>query len=323
MSARSPVASPAGSGGLPSGVSVVTSTPTAASAPRASYRTVFGDLASLTKPGITRLVLFTTAAGFLLAGGRSSDLLLLLHTLVGAGFAAAGANALNMWWERDTDRWMHRTAARPLPAGRLSASAALVFALAISAFGLAYLALLVNLAAVVLVAASLLSYVLVYTPLKRRTHHATLIGATPGALPILAGWVATGARIDAAAVALFAVVFLWQMPHFYALAWVYRDDYGRGGLRMLSVVDPVGTRIGLESTLYSVALLGASVVPVAAGLLGWVYGIGAAVLGLGMVLLSARLWRVRDDRRAWRLFFASIIYLPVLLALMLLDRFLV
>ncbi|HUG39922.1 MAG TPA: heme o synthase [Longimicrobiales bacterium] len=304
-------------------MSVVTSAPTAAPAPRASYRTVFGDLASLTKPGITRLVVFTTAAGFLMAAGRASDLFLLLHTVIGAGFAAAGANALNMWWERETDRFMTRTAARPLPAGRLSARAALLFALAISAFGLAYLALLVNLAAVVLVAASLLSYVLVYTPLKRRTHHATLIGATPGALPILAGWVATGAAIGPSALSLFGVVFLWQMPHFYALAWVYRDDYGRGGLRMLSVVDPVGSRIGLESTLYSAALLAVSLVPVATGLLGWVYGAGAVVLGLWMVALSARLWRVRNDRRAWRLFFASIVYLPVLLALMLLDRFLV
>lgn len=305
------------------GVSVATSNPTAAPASEASYRTVFGDLAALTKPGITRLVLFTTAAGFLMAAGRASDVVLLLHTLIGAGFAAAGANALNMWWERDTDAFMRRTSARPLPAGRLPPGAALLFALAISGYGLLHLALFVNLPAVLLVAASLLSYVLVYTPLKRRTHHSTLIGATPGALPILAGWTAAGVQIDAAALALFGVVFLWQMPHFYALAWVYREDYGRGGLRMLSVVDPVGRRIGVESTLYSAALLGVSLIPAAAGLLGPVYAVGAALLGLVMIALSARLWQVREDQRAWKLFLGSITYLPALLVLMLLDRFLV
>ena len=302
---------------------VATSNPTIAPARRASYRTVFGDLASLTKPGITRLVVFTTAAGFLMAAGRASDLVLLFHTVIGAAFAAAGANALNMWWERDTDAFMRRTSGRPLPAGRLGSRAALLFALGLSLYGLLHLALFVNPAALLLVAASLLSYVLVYTPLKRRTHHATLIGAIPGALPILAGWAATGAPIDTAALALFGVVFLWQMPHFYALAWVYREDYGRGGLRMLSVIDPVGTRIGLESTLYSVALLGASLVPVVTGLLGWVYAAGATALGGGMILLSARLWEVRNDGRAWKLFLGSITYLPVLLVLMLVDRFLV
>lgn len=307
-------------GGLPSGVSVATSTPTSQPARRAAFRTAFGDLASLTKPGITRLVLLTTATGFVMATGWASDLVLLLHTLVGAGFAAAGANALNMWWERDTDAFMRRTARRPLPAGRLTPAAALAFALGISAFGLLYLGLLVNIPALLLVAGSLLSYVLVYTPLKRRTHHATLIGAVPGALPMLAGWAAAGVAIDPAALALFGIVFLWQMPHFYALAWVYREDYDRGGLRMLSVIDPVGTRIGLESTLYSAALLAISLVPVATGLMGRVYGVGAVLLGTAMVVLSARLWTVRNDDRAWKLFLGSITYLPVLLFLMLLDR---
>lgn len=258
-----------------------------------------------------------------MAAGRASDLLLLLHTLLGAGLAAAGANALNMWWERDTDAAMRRTATRALPAGRLSPRAALSFALGMSAIGLGWLAAFVGVPALLLVAASLLSYVLIYTPLKRHTHHATLIGATPGALPILAGWAATGAPIDASALALFGIVFLWQMPHFYALAWVYRDDYGRGGLRMLSVVDPVGRRVGLESTLYSLALFGVALVPTLTGLLGGVYAGGAAVLGAGLVVLSARLWRVRDDERAWKLFLGSIVYLPALLALMLADRLLV
>jgi len=287
------------------------------------FRTALGDLAALTKPGITRLVVFTTAAGYLMALGTEADLVRLLHTVFGAGLASAGANALNMWWERDTDADMRRTHMRPLPSGRVSPRVALVFAVLLSAWGLLHLALFVNLATVALVAASLLSYVLVYTPLKRRTHHATLIGALPGSLPTLAGWTAANEPIGAAALALTAVVFFWQMPHFYALAWVYREDYARGGMRMLTVVDPGGKRLGLESFGYSVLLLAVSLVPVFTGLIGWVYGTGAAVLGVGMVVLSVRLWSQRDDQRAWHLFFGSIAYLPVLLALMLLDRFLV
>jgi len=305
-------------------VSVATSSsdPTAPTSPP-GFRTALGDLAALTKPGITRLVVFTTAAGYLMALGTDADLVRLLHTVFGAGLASAGANALNMWWERDTDADMRRTHMRPLPSGRLSPRLALVFAVLLSAWGLLHLALFVNLATVGLVTVSLLSYVLVYTPLKRRTHHATLIGALPGSLPTLAGWTAANEPIGAAAVALTAVVFFWQMPHFYALAWVYREDYARGGMRMLTVVDPRGKRLGLESFAYSVLLLAVSLVPVYTGLIGWVYGVGAAVLGVGMVALSIRLWIVRDDQRAWHLFFGSIAYLPVLLALMLLDRFLV
>jgi heme o synthase len=289
----------------------------------ASYRTVFGDLATLTKPGITRLVVFTTAAGYLMAAGLDADVVRLLHTLIGAALASAGANALNMWWERDSDAAMARTRRRPIPSGRLSPRLALGFALALSVLGLLHLAVFVNLATLLLVAVSLFSYVLVYTPLKRRTHHATLIGAVPGSLPALAGWTAAGEPIGAAALAITGIVFFWQMPHFYALAWVYRRDYGSGGLRMLSVIDPAGTRLGLESFLYSVTLLAVSLVPVATGLIGWFYAAGAAVLGLTMIVLSARLWAVRDDQRAWHLFFGSITYLPAILVLMLVDRFLI
>jgi heme o synthase len=282
---------------------------------------VFGDLATLTKPGITRLVVFTTAAGYLMAAGLGADVVRLLHTLVGAALASAGANALNMWWERDSDAAMARTRRRPIPAGRLSPRTALAFAMGLSVLGLAQLAIFVNLPTLLLVAASLLSYVLVYTPLKRRTHHATLIGALPGSLPALAGWTAADVPVGAAALAITGIVFFWQMPHFYALAWVYRDDYGTGGLRMLSVIDPAGTRLGLESFGYSVLLLAVSLVPVATGLLGWLYASGATALGLAMVVLSARLWAVRDNQRAWQLFFGSIVYLPAVLVLMLVDRF--
>jgi heme o synthase len=283
---------------------------------------MFGDLATLTKPGITRMVVFTTAAGFLMAAGAGASLLLLVHTLFGAALASAGANALNMWWERDTDAAMPRTARRPIPDGRVPARVALTFATSLAVLGLLHLAVFVNLLTVALVAASLVSYVLVYTPLKRRTHHATLIGAIPGSLPTLAGWTAAGEPIGAAALAITGIVFFWQMPHFYALAWVYREDYGQGGLRMLSVIDPNGTRLGLESFAYSVALLGVSLVPVLTGLLGWLYAVGAIALGGAMMALSARLWAVRDNQRAWQLFFGSIAYLPAILVLMLADRFL-
>jgi heme o synthase len=304
-------------------VTVATSSKRAPSETRSATRvTVFGDLAALTKPGITRLVVFTTAAGYLMAAGVDFDIVRLLNTLVGAALASAGANALNMWWERDSDAVMARTRGRPIPAGRVSARSALIFATGLSVLGLVHLAAFVNLPTVLLVAVSLFSYVLVYTPLKRRTHHATLIGAVPGSLPALAGWTAAGEPIGAAALALTGIVFFWQMPHFYALAWVYRSDYGSGGLRMLSVIDPGGSRLGVESFLYSVALLAVSLVPVATGLIGWVYAAGATALGSAMVVLSARLWAVRDDQRAWQLFFGSIIYLPIILVLMLVDRFL-
>lgn len=302
---------------------VTTTTPTpSAPAARTTVRAVLGDLATLSKPGITRLVLFTTAAGYLMAAGMASDLVRLFHTLLGTGMATVSANALNMWWERDSDRHMDRTSARPLPAGRLPAPVVLALALLVGGLGLAHLAYWVNALTVLLVAASLASYVLVYTPLKRRTHHATLIGTIPGALPVLAGWAAAAVPLDAGVGALFAVLLFWQMPHFYALAWVYREDYARGGLRMLSVVDPSGWRVGLESTLYSLALLAASLIPVFTGTLGALYGAAAAVLGVAMVILSVRLWRGRSARTAWQLFFGSITYLPVLLVLMLLDRFL-
>jgi heme o synthase len=302
-------------------VTVVTSKPAPDGIGGVGYRVMFGDLATLTKPGITRMVVFTTAAGFLMAAGAQANLLVLVHTLFGAALASAGANALNMWWERETDAAMPRTARRPIPDGRVPARVALTFASSLSVLGLLHLAVFVNALTVALVAASLLSYVLVYTPLKRRTHHATLIGAIPGSLPTLAGWTATGEPIGAAALAITGIVFFWQMPHFYALAWVYREDYGRGGLRMLSVIDPNGTRLGLESFFYSVALLGVSLVPVVTGFLGWFYAAGAAVVGLGMIVLSARLWIVRNDGRAWRLFFGSIAYLPAILVLILVDRF--
>src|SRR5688572_5257243 len=272
-------------------------------------------LFELTKPGITRMVLVTTAAGFYLAGGGA--LLLLLHTLIGTAMAASGTNALNQWVERDADALMRRTAQRPLPAGRLSSLEALVFASLISLVGLAYLSVFVNLPTALVVAITLTSYVFVYTPLKRKTWLSTLIGAVPGALPIVAGWTAAGRPITAVAVVLFGIMFLWQMPHFFALAWIYREDYGRAGFQMLTVVDRSGVRAARQGAWFAAALLPISLLPTLLGLTGAVYLVGATALGLMFVSLAGVMHiRGPSERLAARLFTGSIIYLPVLLVLM-------
>ena len=273
----------------------------------------------LTKPGITRLVLVTAAAGFYLAA-TAMNWWLLLHMLVGTALAASGTNALNQWAERDADARMRRTARRPLPSGRLRSGEALLFSAGIALLGLAYLLLFVNLTTAALVALSLTSYVFVYTPLKRVTWTATLVGAVPGALPILAGWTATGRPIDAMAIVLFLIMFAWQMPHFYALAWIYREDYARGGFRMLTVVDPSGRRAARQAVGYTLALVALSLLPVLRDAASPLY-LGGAVL-LGSVFLGLSLVQLTSlsERGAWRLFFGSVVYLPLLLALMVVDK---
>lgn len=273
----------------------------------------------LTKPGITRMVLVTTAAGFYLAGGGAFTML--LQTLLGTALAASGTNALNQWVERDADAKMRRTAQRPLPAGRLSAREGLIFASLISMLGLVYLFAFVNLLTALVVAFTLTSYVFVYTPLKRMTWLSTVVGAVPGALPIVAGWTATGQSINAVAVALFGIMFLWQMPHFFALAWIYREDYGRAGFQMLTVVDRTGVRAARQGALFAAALLPISLLPTLLGLTGVIYFVGAAVLSVGFLGLAAHMHvRGPNERLAAKLFTGSIIYLPVLLVLMVIDK---
>ncbi|MGQ0562689.1 MAG: heme o synthase [Gemmatimonadota bacterium] len=274
----------------------------------------------LTKPGITRLVLVTTAAAFYLASRGAIDVLLLLHTLVGTGLAASGTNALNQWAERDADARMRRTAMRPLPSGRLHSLEAAAFAWAISLLGLFYLIAFVNLTTTLIVGLSLTSYVFIYTPLKKKTWTSTLIGAVPGALPMLAGWTATGRPLTPGAWALFAIMFVWQMPHFYALAWIYREDYGRAGFKMLTVVDATGKRAARHTLWFAAALIPISILPALLGIAGDIYMIGAVALGIGFVLLAGRMLFSPNERLAWRVFTASIIYLPVLLLLMVVDK---
>ncbi|MGD8277232.1 MAG: heme o synthase [Gemmatimonadota bacterium] len=274
----------------------------------------------LTKPGITRLVVATAAAGYYLGTRGGFDVITFTHTLIGVALAASGSNALNQFAERDVDARMRRTSRRPLPTGRLGRIEALAFGLLIGGLGILQLVLFVNLTAAALVAASLTSYVLVYTPLKRLTWWCTLVGALPGALPILAGWTAAGSPINAAGLALFGILFLWQMPHFFALAWMYREDYMRGGLRMLTAYDPTGRRTARQIVLYCVALVAVSLLPAFVGVTGWIYAAGAVLLGLAFLFLGTTLVWDRSIHRARRVFIGSVLYLPALLLLMLIDK---
>jgi protoheme IX farnesyltransferase len=248
------------------------------------------------------------------------DLWLLVHTLLGTALVAGGTNALNQLSERDVDARMRRTRGRPLPSGRLTPRAAGAFAAAISVAGVAYLAATVNLLTAGLAALTLTSYVFLYTPLKRRTSLNTLVGAVPGALPIVGGWTAAGGRLDVAAAALFWILFLWQLPHFLALAWVYRDDYRAGGLVMLGGVDATGRLTGRMSLLFALALVPVSLVPTLLGVTGAVYFVGALLLGGLYAAAGAALCFATTERRARRLFLTSIAYLPALLTLMVVDR---
>lgn len=274
----------------------------------------------LTKPGITRLVVLTAAAGFYMATRGAFDWVAFGHTLLGVALVASAAGALNQIVERDADARMRRTARRPLPAGQLRAGPAAAFAWSMAALGTIELAVFVRPLTAVLVVLSLLSYVYVYTPLKRRTWHATLVGAVPGALPILAGWTAGGGALDRAGWALFAILFIWQMPHFFALAWMYRRDYVAGGFRMITATDQTGARTTGQILIYTTALLPVSLAPFALGLTGGWYAAGALLLGCLFLAAGAMLVPERTERRARRLFFASILYLPALLALMVLDK---
>lgn len=278
------------------------------------------DYINLTKPGITRLILITTGVGFYMAQRGGVDFTMLAHTLIGTALASSGTNALNQYAERDIDRLMRRTASRPLPAGRVTPRQAFWFAWTTALLGMAYLGLIVGWIPAALVLASLISYVYIYTPLKRRTSLATIVGAVPGALPILAGWAAGGGSLGLAGWTLFAIMFLWQLPHFLALAWIYREDYRRGGLVMLSVDDLDGRRTGRQIFNYALALVPVSLMPSVLGMTGGVYFVGAFVLGAAFLAAGAAVSLNRTERRARRLFFASVLYLPALLVLMVFDK---
>jgi heme o synthase len=286
---------------------------------------LLADLVELMKPGITLMVVLTAGLGFLLAEAaahRAFSLLLLLETLVGTGLVSAGGSTLNHVLERDTDALMRRTAARPLPAGRLDPDAALLLGVVLGVAGLVYLALAVNLLTALLGAVALAGYVFVYTPMKRVSSLATIVGAIPGAIPPMMGWSAVTGGLALPAWVLFAILFLWQMPHFLAIAWLCRDDYERAGFPMLTVQDPAGRRTARQVLLYGAALVPVSLMPSVLGLLGGVYFAGALALGLAYLAAGAAFARRRTTPGARWLMFASILYLPSILLAMLLDRIL-
>jgi protoheme IX farnesyltransferase len=284
------------------------------------------DLLALTKPRITLLAVLTVAAGFALAAPASLDAWTfatwraLIHALIGGTLVAGGTNALNQVLERDVDALMRRTARRPLPAGRLDPRAAATFAVGAGTVGVAYLAMLVNLTTALIAAATLLSYVLVYTPLKKRTTLATLIGAVPGALPIVGGWTAAGGTLSERPGVLFAILFFWQLPHFLALSWIYRDDYARAGLRMLSVDDTDGTSTFRQAVLTAGALVPISLVPTLLGMSGVIYFAGALGLSGWLVVRAVLAARSRTPYRVRRLFLCTLAYLPAILTFMIADR---
>jgi len=279
-----------------------------------------GVVADLIKARLTFIVLLTTLVGFYLGSEGTVSLPGMMHLLLGTGLLASGAAALNQWLERDFDGQMRRTQDRPLPAGRLQPETVLLLGILASVAGLIYLGWGVNLPSGVLGAVTLLTYLFVYTPLKRVTWLNTIVGAVPGALPPLIGWTAAQGHTGGHGWTLFAILALWQIPHFFAIAWMYRDDYGRAGFAMLPSVDPTGRQTALQAVAFTWLLLGASLLPWLFGMTGPIYFAGAVILGLCFAGRAHQFWRERSDRRARGLFYASILYLPLLLGLMLADK---
>ncbi|HET6341998.1 MAG TPA: heme o synthase [Gemmatimonadota bacterium] len=277
------------------------------------------DWLVLTKARITALVLVTAAAGYVLGAPRV-ELGTLVWLLVGVGLASGGAAALNQVYERDADARMTRTASRPVPAGRISPARGLAAGLLLSAGGVAWLVIGINTLTGFLALLTIVLYIAVYTPLKPRTSLNTLVGAIPGAIPPVIGWTAATGSIGLGGWALFSILFLWQLPHFLAIAWLFRDDYARGGFPMLPVVDPAGGSTGRQATLYALALIPVSLTPTLLGLTGGVYFFGALALGVAFLACGLGMAMDRGRKSARRLLLASVTYLPILLALLVLDR---
>jgi len=278
------------------------------------------DYIELTKPRITWLILMSTGIGYFFGLRGGLNLWSLFHTVLGTGLIASGTAALNQWYEREADRKMRRTSARPIPSGRLDATRAMFFGVALSIAGFLDLWLGCNLLAGLLGAFTLASYLFLYTPLKQRTPLSTTIGAFPGAMPPMIGFAAAHGSITAEAWVLFAILFLWQFPHFYSIAWMYREDYARAGIRMLPVVKPDGRRTAAEIVVYGLALIPVSLVPTMLGMSGRIYLFGALLAGLFFLYSGVRVALDRTILRARNVLLVSVFYLPVIYGLMLLDR---
>ena len=282
-----------------------------------SWTAVFADLV---KARLTLLVLLTTLVGFYLGWRGAMNYFLMFHTLLGTALVAGGAAALNQLLEREYDAKMRRTASRPLPSGRMLPVTVAVLGGAMSVAGLVYLAVLVNSLTSVIGAVTSISYLFIYTPLKRVTWTNTLVGAIPGALPPLMGWTAARNELGGEGWALFAILAFWQLPHFFAIAWMYRDEYAKAGFVMLPNIDPDGRRTAQQSVSNTIALIFASLLPFAMGVSGKIYLAAALVMGAGFLFCAIRFSRQMTLLRAKQLFFASIIYLPLLLVALVGDK---
>lgn len=280
----------------------------------------YSDYLELTKPRVTLMVVITMAFGFYLGSRGAMDWLLLVHALIGTALVAGGTSALNQYWERDLDAKMLRTKKRPLPSGRLQPRQALLFGGMISLAGIAHLLIAVNALTAFLAASTLVSYVFLYTPLKQKNSLSTIVGAIPGALPPLGGWTAARNDLSIEGWILFAILFIWQLPHFLAIAWIYREDYSRGGFPMLTVIDPDGDSAGRQIISNCLALLPVSLLPTIVGMAGRFYFVGALALSLFFLGCGIAVMRHRSNATVRRLLHASLLYLPALLALMALDK---
>jgi protoheme IX farnesyltransferase len=276
----------------------------------------------LTKPRITVFILMSTAVGFLcgIRGAAHWDLLTLLHTIIGTALIASGTAALNQWYERDADAKMNRTRTRPIPSGRMTALQAFLFGGSLSIAGFIELWLGANLLTGLLGLFTMASYLCVYTPLKQRSPHSTTIGAIPGAMPPLIGFAAAAGKLTTEAWILYAILFLWQFPHFYAIAWMYRDDYAKAGIRMLPVVEPDGESTARRILAFSLLLIPISLLPKFMGSAGNFYLIGALALGLYFLYAGVRVMLDHTRVRARQVLMASVVYLPLLYGLLVLDR---
>ena len=281
---------------------------------------LLADYVALTKPRLNCLVVATSATGYYLGGRGSTDVMAMTQAVAGTALAAGGTAVLNQLFERETDALMRRTRLRPLPDGRVAPADARIFGIALSLAGLLLLAARANWLAAGLALATILVYLIVYTPMKRRTPLSTLVGAVPGALPVLIGWTASHGSVALGGATLFTIVFLWQIPHFMAIAWLYRDDYGKAGFPMLPVIDPQGRRAGRQAVRYAAALVPVSLAPTFAGISGTVYFVSALALGLALLVLAVRFAATRNDRAARALFLGSITYLPLLWIVMIAGR---
>ena len=287
---------------------------------RKAWSSFIRDLVELVKARLTLLVLLTTAVGFYLGAEGPINFGALLHTVFGTASAAAGAAALNQWWEFNLDALMQRTRSRPVPAGRMRPRDAVILGAALSIFGVAYLAFVCNALSAALAAITIIIYVFAYTPLKRVSTFNTALGAVPGALPPMIGWAAARGTLNAGAWSLFAILFLWQLPHFFAIAWMCRDDYARAGFQMISSDDRSGERSASQSVFFCMLLFVVAGLPAFLGIATVLYLLAELILGGIFIAVAMRFLKTRTVLDARRLFITSIIYLPLLLGALVLSK---